>query len=48
MKTLIVGTTLLMSASAGYAAAPALVAKAAMSCCALVAACCGIGLPCCG
>jgi hypothetical protein len=47
MKKIILTATLLMSASAAYAAAPGQVAKAAMSCCAALAACCGIDLPCC-
>lgn len=47
MKKIIVAATLLMSATGAYAAAPDHIAKAAMSCCAALAACCGIDLPCC-
>ena len=46
-KKILFGTVMLMSGSAGFAAVPGAIAKAAESCCDLIAVCCSLALGCC-
>jgi hypothetical protein len=46
-KFAILGTVLLGSSSAAFAAAPEAVTSFAMSCCDIVLACCDVALSCC-